>query len=88
MIDNNMIPNCHVTRHDVIMAEDIYDANVSIIKGKTVRRQTEHVREDVNLVPSDVLKKYEDISLSIDIYHINGIKFFRSISRHLMFRSV
>lgn len=87
MIDNNMIKNCAVTRRDVKISDDIYGVNANIVKGKSVRRQPPHVREDILPVPPDILERYGDITLAIDVYHINGIRFFRSISRHLMFRT-
>lgn len=87
MIDNNMIKNCAVTRRDVKISNDIYGVNANIVKGKSVRQQPPHVREDILPVPPDILERYGDITLAIDVYHINGIRFFRSISRHLMFRT-
>ena len=68
------------------MAEDIYGVNPHIVKGKTVRRQPSEVIEEILDVPPHILKHYGDVTICIDVYHINGIKFFRSVSLHLMFR--
>ncbi|VEU43169.1 unnamed protein product, partial [Pseudo-nitzschia multistriata] len=87
MIDNNLIMNCPVTRRDVLMAEDIYGVNTNIVKGKTVRRRPTHTREDIEPVPAAILKRYRKVTLGIDVYTVNGIKFFRSISRHINFRT-
>ena len=87
MIDNNMIKNCPVTRRDMLMAEDMFGVNTNIVKGKTVRRRPGHVREDISNVPPDILKNYREVTLGMDIFHVNGIKFLRTISRHLMFRT-
>ena len=76
MIDNNLILNCPVTRRDVMIAEDIFGTNANIVKGKAVRQQPGHVKEDINPVPRHILKNYGDVTLAIDVYHINGIKFF------------
>jgi hypothetical protein len=86
MIDNNLIVNCAVTRRDVIIARDVFGPNIDMIKGKTVRQQPGHVREDISPVPAYILKSYGNVIISIDIFHVNGIKFFRSISRHIHFR--
>ena len=51
MIDNNLIMNCAVTRRDILMAEDIFGNNTNIIRGKAVRSQPGHVREDTPAVP-------------------------------------
>jgi hypothetical protein len=86
MVDHNLIKNCKITRRDIIIANDIYGVNPNIIKGKTVRQQPDQVREDIIPVIPSILRNYGKVTLAIDVYHINGIKFFRSISRHLMFR--
>jgi hypothetical protein len=35
-IDNNMIPNCLITRTDILAAEDILRPSIASLKGKTV----------------------------------------------------
>ena len=86
MVDNNLILNCPVTRRDIAIAQDIFGVNVNEVLGKTVRRQPGYVREEVLPVPPTILKNYGDsITISIDIFHVNDIKFFRSISHHLYF---
>ena len=86
MIDYNLINNCNTTRRDVALANKIYGVDPNVIKGKCTRKQPSHVREDHFPVPTAILKNYEMVTLAIDVYHINGLKFLRSISRHLMFR--
>ena len=86
MIDNNLITNCAVTHRDVLIARDIFGPSIDMIKGKAVRQQPGHVREDTFPVPPYILRTYGTVTISIDIFHVNGIKFFRSISRHLHFR--
>ena len=86
MVTNNMINNCNVTRRDIFLGREIFGINPNIIKGKSTRQQPGHTREDHLAVPPAILKNYSKVTLVIDVYHINGIKFMRSISRHLMFR--
>jgi hypothetical protein len=38
IIDKNLIVNCPVTREDVMAAEDIFGTNLGALKGKTPRR--------------------------------------------------
>ena len=87
MIDNNAIKNCPVTRRDITMANDIFGANPNEVKGKMVWVQPGHVREDITPVPPDILDRYGEVALSIDVYYLNDCAFLRTISRHLMFRS-
>eukprot|EP00536_Pseudo-nitzschia_multiseries_P006869 jgi/Psemu1/16328/gm1.16328_g len=43
---------------------------------------------DVDPILTGILTRYKAVALSIDIFTVNGIKFFRSDSRHLYFRTV
>jgi hypothetical protein len=38
IVENNLLPNCPVTRRNIMIAEDIFRPNVRSLKGKTVRR--------------------------------------------------
>lgn len=88
MIDNNLIMNCPVTRRDVLVANDIYGTDPNIIKGKSVRQQPKHAREDIiSAVSPKILQTYGDVCISVDITSVNGVRFFRSISRHIHFRT-
>ncbi|VEU33958.1 unnamed protein product [Pseudo-nitzschia multistriata] len=87
MVENKLVTNCGVTRRDIMNAEVIYGKHVSIVKGKTVRQQGKHIREDVSPVPADILDRYGKVMLHVDIMTVNGIQFFHSISRHLRFRT-
>ena len=49
MIDNNLIIGSKVRRRDVLMANDIYGPNTNSLKGKTVRKTENHVREDSDM---------------------------------------
>ena len=87
MVENNLLRNCPVSSRDINIAKDIWKANSNIVKGKAVRRQPGHVREGVSPVPADILAKYGQVAIGIDIITVNSIKFFRSISRHICFRT-
>jgi len=81
----NMIPNCNVTREDILRAEDIFGPNLGSVKGKTTRRPTEHVNLTWTKVPSDILEKYGEVTIAIDIMAINKIPFVITMSRHIHF---
>jgi hypothetical protein len=46
------------------------------MKGKTVKRKNKMPRQDdVSEIPPSIIKEYSDVHLSIDVMHVNGIKF-------------
>jgi hypothetical protein len=85
---NNLLPNCPVRRADIIAAEDIFGSNIGALKGKTVHRSGKHVDGRVDDVPTEILKLYGNVVLSIDIMFINKVPFFITKSRNLHFATV
>jgi hypothetical protein len=54
------------------------------MKGKTVKRKSKIAREDdVSDIPPSIIKEYYNVHLSIDVMHVNGIKFLISHSKHI-----
>jgi hypothetical protein len=77
-----------VRRADIIAAEDIFGSNIGALKGKTVHRSGKHVDGRVDDVPTEILKLYGNVVLSIDIMFINKVPFFITKSRNLHFATV
>jgi hypothetical protein len=88
LIEGGHIPNCPVTKFDVEAAEDIFGPDVGILKGKTVRRKPSQVRALLTQTPSDILTKYKEVTIACDLMYVNGVSFFVTISRHIMFGTV
>ena len=88
IVDNNLLPNCPITRKDIRAAEDIFGANLGSLKGKTTRRSGDHVPAELTSIPSDILSKYHQVVIGIDIMYVNKIPFLVTISRHIKFGTV
>ena len=88
IIDGNMIPNCPVTRKDVMAAEEIFGPNLGSLEGKTVRRGEKHVAFKPVHLPLSISAKYRNIILCIDPMFVIKIPFLITISRHVKFGTV
>jgi hypothetical protein len=83
-VEHNVIGNNPFRRRDIRIAKKIYDPDVPAMKGKTVKSKSKMPREDeVTDIPPSIIKEYSEVHLSIDVMHINGIKFLISCSKHI-----
>jgi hypothetical protein len=85
IIKANLIANCPVTTSDIDRAEQIYGPSVPILKGKTVRRAPKAVMSDYIAVPPEIMSANKHIAVSGDIFFINRVPFFTTISNHIKF---
>lgn len=68
--------DCPVTRQDIQAAEDTFGPNLGALKGTTVRCPNIHVDRGVNgIVPPEVLRIRDNITIAIDIMFVNKIHF-------------
>ena len=73
--EGNMIPNCNITRDDIIWAEDIFGPNLGSLKGKMTRRPTQHVNISWTSIPQEIIQQYVEVTLAVDVMAINKIPF-------------
>ena len=84
-ITNKMIPNTRVTVEDIKNAEIIFGKDLGSIMGKTTRSRPAPVVSDLILLPPDLLKAHKEVTLSADIFFVNKVAFFTTISQHIKF---
>jgi hypothetical protein len=75
----NAIRNCPVTTEDVNIAEKIFGADMSSLKGKSTRRKSTPVREDTFKIPEELIAHNRKIELCIDIMYVNECGFMTTI---------
>ena len=76
--------NCPITVEDVKHYFDIYGSNVAPFQGKTTKRNSAAAMSNHPCeLPPSILEHHRNITLSVDIFYIQGI----SISTKLHFRT-
>jgi hypothetical protein len=88
VIQSNQIKNCPVTVEDVDVAHTIWGKNIAALKGKTTRSKPDPVARDFVKVPAELLNMHRDVFLTVDIFFVNKIPFFLTLSRRICFTAV
>ena len=88
ILNHHALPNCPYTSRDVQIAEAIYGKDLGNIKGKTTRTNPPKVTGEVIPCPHHILQHYNNITLVADVMYVNGIPFFVTKSRHIMFGTI
>jgi hypothetical protein len=88
VIRSNQIKYCPVTIQDINVATKICGKNIATLKGNTTRSKTHPVIRDYVKVPKELLKFYKEVFMTTDIFFVNKIPFFLTLSRHICFTAV
>jgi hypothetical protein len=84
----NSIKNSPITKRDVKMAYDMLGRSKYGVQGKTVRRQPGAVIPESMPIPTTILNYYKDVSISVDVMHVNKVPFLVSISEHIHYGTI
>ena len=76
----NQLPNCPITKADIIAAEHIFGPDIRLLKGKMVRHQPHLAQPTVELLPPQIMSQYWNEILAADVMYVNGIPMLVSIS--------
>jgi hypothetical protein len=69
-----------VTIQDIDFATKIWGNNIAALKGKTTRSKTHPAARDYVKVPKELLKLHKEVFLRTDIFLVNKIPFFLTLS--------
>jgi hypothetical protein len=83
IVTSNQLPNCPVTKADIVTAEHLFGCDVGSLKGKTVRRRPHLAKPTIEPLPPQIMSRYRNVTLAADVMYVNGIPMLVTISRNL-----
>jgi uncharacterized membrane protein len=84
ILSKNLIRNCPVTVDDAKRAIFIYGTDPGSLQGKPSRTPAEYVPTLTTIaLPDELMLHHRTVTLCIDIFYVNKLMFFQSLSRRL-----
>jgi hypothetical protein len=77
-----------VNIQDIYVATNSWGKNITVLKGKTNWSKPHPVARDYVKVPNELLKLHKEVLLTTDIFFVNNIPFFLTLSRKIVFTAV
>jgi hypothetical protein len=88
ILRSNQTKDCPVMVEDAMTAYKIWGPSVAALKGKTVRKKPEPIKTDIVSILKEIRELHNEVTLTIDIFFVNKIPFFVTLSRVLYFTMV
>ncbi len=88
ILKSNQIQECPVNPDDAKNAMKIWGTDIPSLKGKTTRKAPEHVPTDMVAIPTEIRTLHKIVTLSIDVFFVNKVPFFLTLSRKICFSTV
>ena len=88
ILKSNQVQECPVTAEDAVTATKIWGPDVPSLKGKTTRKTPTTVPTDIVEVPVEIRTLHRMVTLSIDVFFVNKIPFFLTLSQKITFTTV
>jgi hypothetical protein len=88
VIRRNQIKGCPVTFQYIDAARKIMGKNIAALKGKTTWSKSILVVRDYVKVPMELIKIHKELFLTTNIFFVNKIPFFLTLSRKIFFTAV
>ena len=86
-IDNGGVKECGIDRRLIKIANVIYGPAQAAVEGKTVQRKNKMPRDSslCTSIPSSIIEKYGNVTLGINMLHINKRPYIIAISKHIKY---
>jgi hypothetical protein len=88
IVTDNLLPNCPITKADILAAENIFGPDLGTLKGKSTRAKPHKVRPILVSIPQQILQRYRLVSICVDLMFVNKVAFLVTISRNIHFGTV
>jgi hypothetical protein len=88
ILQSNQIKDCPVTVDDAKAPYKIWGPSVAALKRKMVRKKPEPVKTGTIYIPKEIGELHKEVTLTINIFFINQISFFITLSRVIYFTTV
>jgi len=88
LVSTNKLRDCDVTTREITNARLNFGRDLPGLRGKTRRRKPKRVEVNLVEIPRDFMNLYKNITLTADVFFVNGIPFFLTLSRQVRFLTV